>query len=174
FGKEIGSKLRPDTEPKVMGHNERQTYADSSVFEDINERNIVIYEIWNKSDKRVYWISTGYEYLCKVVDDPLELTTFFPVPPPLMSTSTNDTIIPVPDYLEWQDQAIQIDELTQRIAMLTKACKVAGVYAANNTAIGRIFNESIENELIPVDQWAMFADAGGLKGVIDVIPLDTI
>jgi len=174
FGKEIGSKLRPDTEPKVMGHNERQTYADSSVFEDINERNIVIYEIWNKSDKRVYWISTGYEYLCKVVDDPLELTTFFPVPPPLMSTSTNDTIIPVPDYLEWQDQAIQIDELTQRIAMLTKACKVAGVYAANNTAIGRIFNESIENELIPVDQWAMFADAGGLKGVIDFIPLDTI
>jgi len=174
FGEEIGDKLRADTEPKVMGTTERQTYADSSIFEDINQRNLTVYEFWNKSDKRVYWICTGYDYICRVVDDPLELTGFFPVPPPLMATMTNDTIIPVPDYLEWQDQAIQIDELTQRIAMLTKACKVAGVYASNNTAIGRIFNESIENELIPVDSWAAFAEAGGLKGVMDFIPLDTI
>ena len=172
FGKEIGKKLRPDSEPKVL--TERQTYADTSVFEDSNERNITIYELWNKSDMRAYWICTGYDYLCDVVDDPLELTGFFPVPPPLMSTTTNDTLFPVPDFIEYQDQAIQIDELTQRIAMLSKSCKVAGVYNAANTQINRIFNESIENELIPVDQWAMFADAGGLKGVIDFIPLDTI
>lgn len=174
FGDEIGKHLKPDTEPRVTGQTERQTYAETSAFQDMNERNIVVFEIWNKSDKRVYWVSTGYEYLCKVMDDPLGLTGFFPCPPMLVATNTNDTLIPVPDYLEWQDQAIQIDELTQRIAMLTKACKVAGVYAANNTAVGRIFNESIENELIPVDSWAAFAEAGGLKGVLDFLPLDTI
>lgn len=173
FGEKIGKALKPDTEPVVLGNTDRQT-SDVAVFQDINERNITIYEIWNKSDKKAYWISTGYDYLCDVVEDPLELTGFFPIPPPLMATKTNDTLIPVPDFIEWQDLAIQIDELTQRIAMLSKACKVAGVYNAANTQINRIFGESIENELIPVDQWALFAESGGLKGAMDFVPLDTI
>lgn len=174
FGDKIGKSLKPDTTPFGSGDPQRLTYSDTSIFQDINERSIEIYEIWNKSDERVYWISSGYEYLCDVMDDPLELTGFFPVPPPLSSTMTNDTLIPIPDYIEWQDQAIQIDELTQRLSMLSKACKVAGVYSAANPQISRIFNESVENELIPVDQWAMFAESGGLKGAIDFIPIDQI
>lgn len=174
FGKEIGEALKPDTEPQILGNSERQTYSETAIFQDANERNITIMEIWNKSDRRVYWHSGGYDYLCDVKDDPLKLTGFFPVPKPIFATMTNDTLFPVPDYLEWQDQAIQIDELTQRIAMLTKSCKVAGTYNAAVPAINRIFNESIENELIPVDQWAMFADAGGLKGAIDFIPIDQV
>lgn len=174
FGKKIGKSLKPDTTPFGSGTSERLTYSDTAIFQDINERNIVIYEIWNKSDERVFWHSTGYDYLCDVKDDPLELTGFFPVPPPLFATTTNDTLIPVPDYIEWQDQAIQIDELTQRIAMLTKACKVAGVYNSAAQGIGRLFNESIENELIPVDQWAMFSESGGLKGAIDFIPIEQV
>lgn len=173
FGDKIGKSLQPDTTPNIMGATERQS-GDTAVFRDINERNIVIYEIWNKSDRRVYWISTGYEYLCDVKDDPLQLTGFFPVPPPLFSTTTNDTLFPVADYIEWQDQAIQIDELTQRLAMLAKACKVAGVYNSAHTSISRIFNEGVENQLIPVDQWALFGDSGGLKGAIDFIPIDQI
>lgn len=175
FGKEIARELKPDTTPiQNMSTTERQTFADTTIFQDIHERNIVVFEIWNKSDRRVYWVSPSYDYLCKVTDDPLEIEEFFPVPAPLCATITNDTLIPVPDYIEWQDQAIQIDELTQRLAMLTKACKVAGVYNSSNPAINRLFNESIENELIPVDQWAMFAEGGGLKGAIDFVPLDQI
>ncbi len=173
FGEKIGNALKPDTEPTVLGNTDRQGYSDTAVFQDINERNITIHEIWNKSDKRAYWISTGYDYLCDVLDDPLELTEFLPVPAPLYATKTNDTLIPVPDFCEWQDQAIQIDELKQRIAMLSKACKVAGVYDASKTQINRIFNESIENELIPVDQWALYGD-GGLKSYIEFIPIDII
>lgn len=173
FGPKIGKALKPDTEPILLGNTERQN-TDMASFQDINQRNITIYEVWNKSDRRAYWFSTGYDYLCDVQEDPLELREFFPVPPPLMATTTNDTLIPVPDYIEWQDQAIQIDELTQRIAMLSKACKVAGAYNASFPTINRIFGESIENELIPVDQWAMFAEAGGLKGVMDFIPIDVI
>lgn len=173
FGEKIGKALKPDTDSDTSGNN-RQGTSDTAVFQDINERNITIFEIWNKSDKKAYWVSPGYDYLCDVEDDPLELVGFFPIPPPLMSTKTNDTLVPVPDYYEWQDQAIQIDELTQRIAMLSKACKVAGVYNAANTAVSRILEESVENQLIPVDQWAIFDEAGGLKGVVDFLPLDTI
>src|SRR4029077_7944090 len=80
----------------------------------------------------------------------------------------------VADFMQYQDQAIQIDELTQRISMLAKACKVAGVYNAAAKSIQRLMNESVENELIPVDDWAAFAEKGGIAGNISFIPLQEI
>lgn len=173
FGEEIGRAMRPDTTP--MGSKEdRAYYSDTAVFQDLNERSIVVFEIWNKTDRRVYWLSPGYEYLCDVRNDPLKLKKFFPCPMPLNATMTNDTLIPVPDFIEWQDQALQIDELTQRIAMLTKACKIAGTYDAANGGLKRLLQESTENQLIPVDQWAVHAEKGGVKGSISFLPLEEI
>ena len=173
FGEEIGEKMRPDTSPEGSDR-QRAMFSDTAIFQDLNERSIVVYEIWNKTDKRVYWISTGYDYLCDVVNDPLKLKGFFPCPKPLSATYTNDTVIPVPDYCEWQDQAIQIDELTQRIALLARACKVAGTYDAANGGLRRILSESVENQLIPVDNWALHGEKGGVPGSISFLPLDQI
>jgi len=125
-----------------------------------------VYEIWSLPDKAVFWIAEGYEWLLDRKDDPLKLEKFFPCPRPIYSNTTNGTLIPVPDYIEYQDQAIQIDELTQRISMLAKACKVAGVYNAAAKDIQRLLDESVENELIPVDDWAAFAEKGGVAGNI--------
>jgi hypothetical protein len=80
----------------------------------------------------------------------------------------------VPDFIQYQDQAIQIDELTQRISMLAKACKVAGVYNAAAKDIQRLLDESVENELIPVDDWAAFSEKGGVAGNISLLPLKEI
>ena len=133
-----------------------------------------VYEIWSKDDEKVYWVAVGYEYLCDRKDDPLNLENFYPVPRPLYANGTNNTLIPVPDFIQYQDQAIQVDELTQRIAMLTKACKMAGVYNAAAKDIQRLFNESIENELIPVDDWAAFAEQGGVEGNWSLMPVQVI
>lgn len=133
-----------------------------------------IYEIWSLADKAVFWIAEGYDYLCDRKDDPLQLENFFPCPRPIYSNPTTGTLVPVPDYLEYQDQAIQIDELTQRISMLAKACKVAGVYNAAAKDIQRLLQESVENELIPVDDWAAFAEKGGVAGNISLLPLKEI
>lgn len=173
FGKDIADDMVASTTPVSETAN-RIGKLGTSAFEDLNDRSIVVYEIWNKSDLKVYWVSTGYMYLCDIVDDPLELENFFPCPMPLWSTTTNDSLIPVPDYCEWQDQAIQIDELTMRIALLTKACKVAGTYDASNNALKRVLQESADNQLIPVDQWAVHAEKGGVQGSISFLPLKEI
>lgn len=172
FGEEIGEEMQPDI--AQSGDDSTRLSLDISVLHDINNRNIKCIEIWNKTDRRVYWISSGYEYLADCRDDPLKLKNFFPCPKPLTATFTNDTIIPVPDYWEWQDQAIQIDELTQRIAMLSKACKIAGTYDAANGALKRLLSESVENELIPVDSWAAHGDKGGVPGSISFLPIKEI
>jgi len=133
-----------------------------------------IWEIWSKTDGKVYWYAEGYPRCLDVKDDPLELDGFFPCPKPLYATTTTDQMVPVPDYIEYQDQARELDEVTTRIAYLVKACKVIGVYDASQTAIQRMFTEGADNTLIPVDTWAMFAEKGGIKGAIDWVPLDMV
>jgi hypothetical protein len=82
--------------------------------------------------------------------------------------------MPRADYLLAQDQYTQIDELTTRLKYLIKACKVVGAYDKNSTALGRIFMEGMENQMLPVDNWAAFAEKGGIKGQMDFVPLEVI
>lgn len=137
-------------------------------------KKATIYEIWDKKNKKVFWIHKDYPTPLDELDDPLKLKEFWPFPRPLFATLANDTIIPVPDYAEYQDQADELDSVTARIALLTKAVKVAGVYAADAEGIQRILSEGLENRLVPVDSWAMFAEKGGLKGMIEYLPLEVI
>jgi hypothetical protein len=133
-----------------------------------------VFEIWDKTTKCAYWHVLGYNIICDYKKDPLALKGFFPCPQPLMANLTTSKFIPRGDYLLAQDQYSQIDELTTRIKYLTKACKVVGVYDKNSTSIGRVFQEGMENQMIPVDNWAAFAEKGGLKGQMDFVPIEII
>ena len=133
-----------------------------------------VWEIWDKSTKTVLWFAEGYAQVLDVIDDPYGLDGFWPCPKPLYSTQTTDTIVPVPDFALYQDQADEIDLLTQRINMLVKAVKVVGVYDASQDGIKRLLTEGVDNTLIPVDSWAAFAEKGGIKGTVDFMPLDSV
>jgi len=168
FGKKIGKAL-------PLRRDDRGEKSTSPASQPSDEDKCQVFEIWSKADETVYWVAEGYDYLCDRKDDPLKLTNFFPCPKPLYANATNNTLVPVPDYIQYQDQAVQIDELSQRIAMLTKACKMAGVYNAAAKDIQRLFNESVENELIPVDDWAAFAgEKGGVEGNMSLLPVKEI
>jgi hypothetical protein len=172
FGEEIGRKILADPQMSMRDRIAGDTAAYT--LDDHNTRKRVIYEIWNKADRKVFWVSTGYDSLCDCRQDPLELRNFFPCPEPLSATMTNESLIPVPDFTEYQDQANQIDELTQRISLLAKACKLAGTYDASNKGLRRLLDETVENELIPVDNWAMSAQKGGVAGSISFLPIKEV
>lgn len=135
-----------------------------------------IWEIWNKPDRTVYFIapSTPGVVLKQEKNPSLELEDFWPCPPPLFTTQTNDTLIPVPDYSEYQDQAQELDDLTNRISMITQAVRANGVYDSSVPSLARLMQEGTDNKLIPVDSWAAFAEKGGMKGAIDLMPMQEI
>jgi hypothetical protein len=123
----------------------------------------------------VCWIAKGYEAPLDERDDPLRLREFFPCPKPLFATTTTDSLIPKPDFLLYKDQANDLDDVTYRLSKLTEACRVSGVYdASQDSSLGRLFQEGGDNKLIPVNTWAAFADKGGLRGVMDFVPLDGV
>jgi hypothetical protein len=133
-----------------------------------------VWEIWDKSEKNVRWYSEGLEVIADKKADPLKLSGFYPCPPFLLANPTTTLFKPTPDYHLCQDLYNEVDNLQTRIAILTEAVKVVGVYNASATGIERVFDEGIENDLIPVDGWAMFAESGGLRGNIEWVPVQDI
>ncbi len=137
-------------------------------------KKAAIYEVWDKQKRKVIWLCTNLDFALDERDDPLKLDEFFPCPKPLYATTTTDSLVPVPDYVQYQDQARELDMVTNRIALLVEAVKVVGVYDASQTGIKRLMSEGTTNTLIPVDNWGMFGEKGGLRGTIDFLPLDMV
>ncbi len=133
-----------------------------------------VYEIWSKEDRKTYWFADGCLEILDVKDDPLGLKGYFPCPRPMIANATNDSFIPRPDFKLAEDLYDEIDAVSTRITTLERAIKVVGVYDKTAGAVTRLMNEACQNELIAVDNWAMFAERGGLKGQIDWLPIEQV
>lgn len=134
-----------------------------------------IWEIWDIHAREALWLATGYgENALDRLPDPLKLKGFFPCPRPCWGTMGTDSLEPVPDYYEYQDQATQLDELTNRISLLAEAVAVRGAYNNQHPAVSRLLGGMAENRLVPVDNWALFAEQGGIPGLISWLPIDTV
>lgn len=165
FGEEKAKKIPLDQGPEPLN-----AYNESK--KSYNRAKIC--ELWDKETNKVYWLSKSVPVFIDERDDPLELEGFFPCPKPLYATTTSDSLVPVPDFVLYQDQAMELDILSDRIDGLVKSLRVRGVYDASQPALQRLMTEGDNNSLIPVDKWMAFGEKGGLKGSIDLLPLDTL
>lgn len=164
----FGEKFR--NVPLNFKPERRDGYDDTQKSYEVFHRARV-YEIWDIRERKVIWLADGYWDVLDSMDDPLHLHDFFPCPRPLYGTLTDTNLVPVPDYVEYEPQAQQLDKLTFRIRNLTEAIKATGVYNSAHHEISRMFNENAENELIPVRDWAAFADRAGFKGNFELLPV---
>lgn len=170
FGKEVGASIPLDFEPNNVTQADDNAVPRKDLF-----KKAIVYEIWDKPSRTVVWVNKGQA--TKVLDikpDPLHLQGFFPCPRPLYATLTSDSLIPIPDYALYQDQANELDSITARISTLTKALKVAGVYDASCEGIKRLLDEGVENQLIPIPDWPTFSQSNGLDGALQFMPMQDV
>ena len=172
FGKEIGSQIplnhKTNTNTLLSGG------ISSSTPTHMAFSTACIHEIWDRTTRRVVWFSEDYPEILDDVEDPLGLIGFEPCPEPMLANTSTSNTVPRPDYYMIQDQYQELDTLNNRLALLIQACKVVGVYDKSAVGIQRMLNEGFDNQLIPVDSWAMFAEKNGLKGQIDWMPLEAV
>lgn len=135
-------------------------------------RKAEVWEIWNKEDRRVYWICTTYDVPLDVKEDFLGLRQFFPCPRPLYASLTTGKLIPVPDYCQYQDQADEIDLLSSRICLVTEAIRVAGTYPADQPELAELLGPTHDNVMIPVKDWAALLAKGGLEKALEFMPIE--
>jgi hypothetical protein len=167
FGEEQGSKIPLDTRPEEL---KKSNYGADAV----GNFQACIYEIWDKESGKAIWLSKSMGEILDQRDDPLGLEEFWPCPRPLFATLTSDSLVPTPDFALYQDQAESLDILSDRIDGLIKALQVKGVHDAAVPELVRLFSEANNNDLIPVKNWAAFAEKQGLKGAIDIVDLTPI
>lgn len=146
IGKEKVDEIPLDYEPKNVNKGTDDTLKE--LF-----KKATIYEIWDRSSKKAIWVHKGFpDTPLDVRKDPLGLSEFFPCPQPVWATTTNNTLTPVADFLMYQDQADQIDDLTARIDVVQKAIRIRGIYAGNVDAFRTLLSDAQDNDMVPMDQ----------------------
>ena len=173
FGKDAAEAL--DYAQKVSGSQGSENHGvDQEVKRADPLARATVYEIWSKEHGKVFWWAKGMDVVLDEQEDPLGLEGFWPFAQPLIAHPTTSAWIPTPDYAFAQDQYEEVDELTTRIGLLEDALKVTGLYDKSQPEIGRLLGEAQNNQMIPVDNWALLAEKGGVKGCVDWFPLDMV
>ena len=168
FGEDIAKKVPYDSTPEDLRRADRNAQSDV-------KQQACIFELWDKERGEACWFSKSMKEPLDTKPDPLKLQQFFPFPKPLYATLTNETLVPVPDFTLYQDQANTLDTLAERASGLVQMLQLKGVYDASaDASLARLFTEGNNGNLMPVKNWAAFAEKSGLKGQIDVLDLTPI
>lgn len=139
------------------------------------EPQATFYEVWDKTAKQVYWVNKSVPDYLDQYDPPIDFQGFFPCPKPNYATTTNDTLIPIPDYCEYQDQALELDEITKRIGNLLDGLRLIGVYDESIPELKRVLDKRTpDNALVPVKNFSTFTGKGGLEGGVQWLPLSDL
>tara|TARA_R110002153_G_scaffold274037_1_gene446790 strand:- start:27515 stop:29743 length:2229 start_codon:yes stop_codon:yes gene_type:complete len=141
---------------------------------DSGTQKAEIWEIWCKETRSVHWISLGYDQQLEEKEDILGLSGFWPIPPFFMANPTTSLYTPTPDFVLAQDLYNEIDTLQTRIGVLTTAVRLVGVYNSSADNIKQMMSGTTDNQLIPVENWALFGENGGIAGQIEWMPIEAV
>lgn len=171
WGAEKAAKLQYSYKPSEDEGSARGIDREGGGF---GGSQAVIWEIWNKTNRKVVWYSEDYPGdVLEEVEDPLHLKDFFPCPRPLRAIHNTRTFIPKAFYTQYKAQAEQLDLLTERIRYLTEAVRVLGVYDGSQEQLQQLLNGK-GNKLVAVQNWAAFAGSGGINGAIQWVPIKDV
>lgn len=151
---------------------------DNETDSEQSSRKGAVWELWHKTENIVVWVAEGVSEVLDMQKPWLELEGFWPMPRPAYGTVQPETLIPVADFLQYQDQLDEIQEITERIHALTDALRLKFLYPGGSGEIGDI----VENAMKAQNQNAMgipvsgFAAMGtqALKDVILWLPVDMV
>jgi hypothetical protein len=134
-----------------------------------------VWEIWDKNSQTRIYIADGYEWELERVEDPYRLEAFFPCPKPLFGIKTSDSLLPSPEYCQYQDQAAELDRINQRLYVLVESLKVCGIYdgSSEDDTLSQVGTLD-DGQFIPYKNMAALAQGGGLAAAFQVRDLAPI
>jgi hypothetical protein len=130
-----------------------------------------VYEIWDKKSRKVIFVS-GEGLVLKKIDDPLNLSTFFPTGTPVQPLTIVGRLMPVNPFSVYKKLADELDVITKRIRKLTAAMQIKGGFVG---AVGddlKRLADAEDNELIAIAGVEAAAQAGGLDKLISWWPAE--
>ncbi|MGO7159963.1 hypothetical protein ACCS78_11070 [Rhizobium johnstonii] len=171
--KRFGSDAVTSLQAQGAGSNKGSSQTERAE----NEGKTHVWEIWCKSENYTVWIADGAPVALEVSEPPLDLTHFWPCPRPAYGTMSTSSLIPVPDYVYYQQQCDEIDLLTKRVNKLTDQLRLKVFYPSGDGAISPAIEKAMRPEndtvMVPIPEWAAFTDKGGSKAIV-TLPIDEV
>jgi hypothetical protein len=151
---------------------------DSLSPEDRDEmagvKSYKVYEIWDKVKREVLFISgVSPDRPLRHISDPLDLTSFFPIPKPLNFMRKITTLIPTPLYVQYRSQAAELNELTVRLKAIIKAIKFRGAYNSTIEGIEKMLTAD-DNTLVPIENMASMPENTSIDKVFWTVPTNDL
>lgn len=138
------------------------------------EEVVVVQEIWHKSRKSIIFICETYaDGPLKRMKDPLGLSGFYNIPEPLMLFSRVGGLVPVPLYSLYEEQAKELNTITQRINKIVAALKVRGYYDAGVADLKTLFTQD-DNVLLPAKTVGAAREGATIENSIWLVPLEKL
>ncbi len=132
------------------------------------------WEIWDKDTRRVLFIAPTYDKSpLGTFEDPLKLRKFFPAPEPVRAIENSRTLIPVPLYRMYKEQAEELDRVSGRINKIVAALRIRGAYSAHIKEAAGIL-DAADNDMIAIENPSLIAEAGGLDKLIWIMPVEKL
>ena len=135
--------------------------------------DVEVWEVWNKSDRTVYFIHSTNGTVYKQLPDMLGLSGFFPCPEPVQPIKVVGSMVPVTPYAVYEELAAELEQVTKRIRKIVKGVVVRGGAAAGETLkeISKIANLD-DNEIGEIRGVEAMAQQGGLEKAITWWPIE--
>jgi hypothetical protein len=167
FGEELANKVQFDA---ASGEQ-----LDSLAKDDNTEKSLfkqtTYWEIWDKEERKVCFISTSYKDApLEVVDDPLSLKNFWPNPCPLYAIESSTSMVPTAEYSMYETLARELELMTNRIAKIIDGLRVRGIYDSTMGEIEKLFDEA-DNGFIPAEGLSRLVETGGLENAVWMLPI---
>ncbi|TAT82863.1 hypothetical protein [Rhizobium ruizarguesonis] len=174
---EMEKRFGPDAMTSLSAQAAGSNKGSNQTERAENEGKTHVWEIWCKSENYTVWIADGAPVALEVSEPPLDLTHFWPCPRPAYGTMSTSSLIPVPDYVYYQQQCDEIDLLTKRVNKLTDQLRLKVFYPSGDGAISPAIEKAMRPEndtvMVPIPEWAAFTDKGGSKAIV-TLPIDEV
>ena len=138
---------------------------------DTEEPTAQVWEFWDKIEKKVVWHVKGANELLREEDPPVDLKGFYDCPEPLYIIKTNDSLIPIPEFTQYQYQADEVNRLTVRIQKIANTIRLNFAYAADKSEDLNNLLTAEDGTGVPVADWAAMLERGGIEGLMAYTPI---
>src|SRR5574343_58757 len=135
----------------------------------INYNRICVYELWDKEEKKVYWLASGYNEILKESEPYLKFDDFFPCPEPLFTTLTTG-LIPKPDICFYEDQQETLHYLCQKAQDIARFIKVLSIGGSENPELNDLLRKP-NGTHIALSNFQMYLQQGGVKTAFEVLSM---
>jgi hypothetical protein len=132
-----------------------------------------IWEIWDKTSKKVIFVSEGSAGIIETRDDPLGLQGFFPSPRPIQFLRRISSLVPQTLYQMYEEQAKELEDVTKRIGHITRALKIRGFYDGTLEGLDELLKQP-ENTFMPARNVAAMQQGQTLEKSVWFMPLEPL